>query len=72
MNETTLELRFRTAEGQLITFRVPQPKSDLTQAQISEAMDILIANNVFFGQAALIATKLDARVVTRAVDTIAV
>ncbi|WP_078394541.1 DUF2922 domain-containing protein [Shouchella patagoniensis] len=72
MNEKTLELRFRTDEGQVITIRVPTPKDDLTQAEISDVMDTILANNVFYGNASMITTKVDARIVTRAVDTIAV
>ncbi len=67
----TLELRFRTDEGQVITIRVPTPKDELNQAEISNVMDTILANNVFHGSAALITTKVDARIVTRAVDTIA-
>lgn len=72
MNEMTLELRFRTDEGQLITFRVPAPKDDLTEEEVSQAMDTLLEQNVFYGNASMIASKVDARIVTRAVETIAV
>ncbi|WP_059106173.1 DUF2922 domain-containing protein [Shouchella shacheensis] len=68
--DQTLELRFRTDMGQTVTIRVPEPKPELTAEVIGEAMDVLMATPVFSGNAGLIQTKLDARIVSRAIETI--
>ncbi|WP_059103412.1 DUF2922 domain-containing protein [Shouchella shacheensis] len=70
MQEQTLELRFRNEDNAIVTIRIPSPKPELTSAEIAEAMDTLIANRIFSGTAAIIQSKMDARIVSREVETI--
>lgn len=72
MNTQTLELRFKTNLDRAVTIRVDDPVDGLTAQTISAVMDTLIARNVFAGSATTLVSKVDARIVSRAVETMAV
>lgn len=64
----TLELRFMNTFNRQVTIRVPNPKANLTATEISGVMDTLLNNLVLAGNAGYIASKIDARIVSRAVN----
>lgn len=68
----TLELRFMNELNRQVTIRVPNPKPGLTAEEISIVMDTLLANVVFSGNAGFLSKKIDARIVSRSVDTLEV
>ncbi|MCM3762420.1 DUF2922 domain-containing protein [Alkalihalobacillus oceani] len=72
MGEQTLELRFRNDLGRTIAIRVLNPREDVTAEEISGVMDVLMENNVFAGAVQALEAKIDARIVSRAVETIIV
>ena len=43
----SLILRFLCADGKLVSFTVPNPKEDLTQAQVTAAMQAIVTANIF-------------------------
>ena len=42
-----LQLVFRTAGGSRRTISIEDPKEDLTDAQVQEAMDAILSRNIF-------------------------
>lgn len=72
MATKTLELRFQNSESRLVTIRIPSPKEDLTSSEISDVMDTIIATPIFVGNAHELVHKVNARVVSRAVEEIEV
>ncbi|ART77245.1 DUF2922 domain-containing protein [Sutcliffiella horikoshii] len=61
----TLELFFLNEEGTKVKVSVDDPRSDLTQVEIEEAMDTIIAANVFTSKGGSFITKDSARIVER-------
>lgn len=68
--DRTLELRFRNEFGRTVAIRILNPREDLTAEDISGVMDVLMENNVFAGAVQMLEAKVDARIVSRAVETI--
>jgi hypothetical protein len=68
----TLELRFINELNRQVTIRIPNPKPNLTAQEISNVMDTLLNTPALGGHAMLITSKIDARVVSRAVNVIEV
>ncbi|WP_404443571.1 DUF2922 domain-containing protein [Sutcliffiella horikoshii] len=61
----TLELFFLNEEGTKVKVSVDDPRAGLTQVEIEEAMDSIIAANVFTSKGGNIITKDSARIVER-------
>ncbi len=62
--ETRLLMVFSTTLGRKVSLFVSDPKEDITEAEIKEAMDQIVAKNVFaprFGEE--LETALEAKVV---------
>ncbi len=64
----TLELFFLNEEGTKVKVSVDDPRADLTQVEIEEAMDTIIAANVFTSKGGNFVTKDSARIVERNVS----
>ncbi|MEX6587961.1 DUF2922 domain-containing protein, partial [Paraclostridium bifermentans] len=65
--ETRLLMVFSTTLGRKVSLFVSDPKEDITEAEIKEAMDQIVAKNVFaprFGEE--LETALEAKVVQTA------
>ncbi len=58
-----LEMDFGTQLGKTQRIRVYDAKESLTGAEVSAAMDSIIAKNIFTGTGGNLTSKLDARVV---------
>ena len=67
MATTVLRLIFEDAVGSRLTLTIPNPKSDLTQASISTAMNGIIATNALAGSNGLVIAPLAAEVVSTTV-----
>jgi len=61
----TLELRFGTAGGRVAALRVPDPKDELTPAEVQAAMETIIAKNVFTSPSGDFIAVDSARIVER-------
>ncbi|CAA7603165.1 Protein of unknown function (DUF2922) [Acididesulfobacillus acetoxydans] len=58
-----LRMTFNTATGKTVTLTLPDPKADLTAAQIETVMDQIIAKNLFTGQGGDYLSKQDIKIV---------
>lgn len=65
-----LELKFSLADNSSLTLTIPKPKSDLTVAQINEAMDTMVASNCIARKGNTITGKKEARFVERNVNNV--
>ncbi|MBB6450709.1 hypothetical protein HNR44_002699 [Geomicrobium halophilum] len=65
-----LELRFRNQESRMSTISVNEPDEELETSQVENVMDQILDHNVFFTAGGSLAEKVDARFVSRTVDTI--
>lgn len=62
--ETRLLMTFTTDSGRKVSLYVPDPREDLTETEIKDAMDVIVAKNIFepsFGEKFV--SALDAKVV---------
>ncbi len=62
-----LELQFATADGKTTTLTIDAPKPNVTVAEIQQAMETIVAKNVFAGQAGALSAIKGARLVDRQV-----
>jgi len=60
-----LEMRFRNAAGRTATISVPDPRADLTAAEVETAMNTIIAKNVFNTSGGDLVAIAGARIVER-------
>lgn len=65
-----LRMVFRNADGKAVTITLNDPKDTLTQAQVSSAMDTIIAKNVFTSNGGDLVEKTYAEVVETTRNTI--
>ncbi len=66
----TIELRFRNADDKLVRFNLDNPVDPIDPVVINEAMDTIIAENVFTSSGGDLLTKEGARVVEQLVEEI--
>jgi hypothetical protein len=60
-----LDMVFQNQAGRAVRIGVPNPKQDLTQAQIGAAMDTIINRNIFTTTGGNLVQKLRARIVVQ-------
>lgn len=70
MEKTKLEMEFLDEAEKKFTLRVDSPRIDLTEGEVSTAMNDIITNNVFVSGALDLKTANDARIITTTVDTL--
>ena len=58
-----LLMTFKTDEDKNVSISVEDPKDNLTESQILEAMNVIIANNVFAPNGEALVEKVGAKVV---------
>jgi len=66
--EKVLQLVFRNAEGRLYTLNVQEPKENLTEAEVTAVMDLILAKDIFLTTGGALTAKVAARVASR--DTV--
>jgi hypothetical protein len=59
----TLRITFETSGGSAYSITLPEPKEDLTGQQIEEAMDQIIAKNIFLTPGGERAAKRDIKII---------
>lgn len=65
-----LELKFQLENDGQLTLSVPNPKENLTAADVSQAMQTIVDANIFEREGNSIVGKLSARIVDREVHEI--
>ncbi len=65
MATKTLALSFQTVGGRNLLVSVPDPKDDLTAAEVQAAMGIVVQKNVFSTGSGDVTAALGARITTR-------
>ena len=68
--ETTLQLTFRNQEGALFTISLAFPKDELTEAELTAAMDEIIAKNIFQSTGGPLVQKVRVRKIAREVTDV--
>jgi hypothetical protein len=68
--EKSLQLVFKNASGNTKLITISNPKDDLTKAQTDEAMQKIIAANVFKTVGGALTQAVEARVVNRNVQVL--
>ncbi|WP_304279979.1 DUF2922 domain-containing protein [Phascolarctobacterium succinatutens] len=69
--EKSLQLVFKNASGSTKLITISNPKDDLTKAQTDEAMQKIVAANVFNTLGGDLVQAVEARVVNRNVQVLA-
>ena len=59
----TLQMHFRNQSGNNVTITLPDPRADLTAAEVEAAMNTVIAKNVFQSSGGDLAQALYAEIV---------
>lgn len=65
MATKTLGLSFQTAGGRNLQISVPDPKDDLTAAEVQAAMNTIVQKNIFATSTGDVTAALGARITTR-------
>lgn len=65
-----IELRFRNVDDKLVRFELDNPVDPIDPAVVNEAMDTIIAENVFTSSGGDLLTKESARIVEQIVEEI--
>lgn len=65
--EQTLSLVFKNAAGRTTTLSLAAPRADLTDAQVAQVMQTIIAKNIFAGTGGDLVQAVTARLVSREV-----
>ncbi len=70
MSETsrTLEMTFATELDKKQVIRVAEARSDVTDAEVTAAMDNIISKNIFSGAGGELVEKVSARLITTQID----
>lgn len=72
MAEKSLVMTFLNEQGSRASINLPGVKDGVTQAEVSAAMDVIIAKNIFASSGGNLITKHSAQVTERNVTTLAV
>ncbi|AQS60256.1 MULTISPECIES: DUF2922 domain-containing protein [Eubacteriales] len=66
----TLQMRFVTQAGTRVTISLDNPRDDLTEAEVTAAMDQIIAKNIFSTSGGDLVAKDSAQIIDRTVNVI--
>ena len=70
METQILELAFLSEDNRKLTISVDEPNSDLNELEVTEAMNSIIANNIFTLSGSSIIKIGNARIVTKTIKDI--
>lgn len=70
METSKLEMEFLDSAGKKFTISLDEPKPDLTETEIRDAMDDIVSRNIFFSTAGDIVSASGARFVTTTVEEV--
>lgn len=63
--ETTLQLVFLNQEGSFFTVSLANPRGNLTGADVTTVMNLILAKNIFRSTGGILTAKVRARLVSR-------
>ncbi|MGC7870025.1 DUF2922 domain-containing protein [Desulfosporosinus sp. SYSU MS00001] len=63
-----LRMTFNNAAGKAVTISLPQPKAELTAADIEAVMDQIIAKNIFLTSGGELISKRDVKIIDTTTD----
>jgi hypothetical protein len=69
--ETILQLVFRNEEDGLFTISLAAPRNDLTEAEVTAVMDLILTKDIFQSGGGALTGKVRARYVSREVTELA-
>jgi len=72
VDKTKLELVFLNEDGKKFVLSMDNPREDLTDVDVSQAMGQIIEDNVFLSSMFDLVESLEARVVTTTISTFAI
>ena len=72
MVEKTLLMTFINEEGTKTSISISAIRDDLTQAEVSAAMDVIVAKNIFQSSGGNLVSKYSAQITERTVTALAV
>jgi molybdopterin biosynthesis enzyme MoaB len=67
-SKKVLRLTFNNTSGSAVSFTLPEPKADLTAAQIEAVMDQMIAKDIFLTTGGSLVSKRDIKIVATTTD----
>lgn len=60
---TNLLMTFKNADGAKVSLSVQDPRENITEAEIKEAMELVVSKNIFFPSGIDLVSAVDAKVV---------
>jgi hypothetical protein len=68
ISKKVLRITFNNVSGSAVSFTLPEPKVDLTGAQIEAVMDQIIAKDIFFTTGGALVSKRDIKIIDTTTD----
>jgi len=68
ISKKVLRMTFNNALGSAVSFTIPEPKVDLTAAQVEAVMDQMIAKNIFLTSGGALVSKRDIKIIDTTTD----
>jgi hypothetical protein len=68
VSKKVLRMTFNSALGSAVSITLPEPKADLTAAQIEAVMDQIIAKDIFLTSGGALVSKRDVKIVDTTTD----
>lgn len=68
ISKKVLRMTFNSALGSAVSITLPEPKEDLTAAQIEAVMDQIIAKDIFLTSGGALVSKRDVKIVDTTTD----
>lgn len=72
MEKTKLEMEFLDEANKKFVISIEQPRIDITPEEVSQAMDAIIASNIFASDMLDLVKANDARIVTTTVNNLSI
>jgi hypothetical protein len=68
VSKKVLRITFNNALGSAVSFTLPEPKADLTAAQIEAVMDQIVAKDIFLTTGGALVSKRDIKIIDTTTD----
>jgi uncharacterized protein YggL (DUF469 family) len=68
VSKKVLRITFNNAAGSAVSFTLPEPKADLTAAQVEAVMDQIITKNIFVTSGGALVSKRDIKLIDTTTD----
>lgn len=68
MGNAKLEMAFADGEGKQFKLTLNEPREDITETEVRQAMDDVVAKNIFYTAVGDVVSVIGARIITTVVD----